>query len=459
MIFTEFRFLVFFIIAFGIYWILPRNGVRKLWMLVSSYAFYAGWRWDFLGLIAISTLVDYVVGLMLDREQSTGRRRGWLILSLVVNLGMLAIYKYYDFFVTSGIEFLGSLGIEASASTLGFVIPLGISFFTFQTLSYTIDVYRGNMKPVRSLLDFAVFVAFFPQLVAGPIVRASAFLPQLVSKRKFSEITWRASTALFLFGYIKKACIADNVASVADQVFANPDGFGVLGKWLGLSLYSVQIYCDFSGYTDMAIAMAAFFGYQLTVNFNFPYLARSITEFWRRWHISLSTWFRDYLYIPLGGNRAGAFKTYRNLLIVFFLCGLWHGASWNFVIWGLLHGLFLVMERAFKFRGNSAVGTLYTLFVVMLAWVFFRSPDLPSALSFTGGLFGIGEAGTKVIATHWWGILGGFVVVHVFMSRGVLERAIERMPSALYSIAYGAAWALAFPWAAVDYQPFIYFQF
>ena len=459
MIFTEFRFLIFFIVAFGVYWILPRNGVRKLWMLISSYAFYAGWRWEFLGLIAFSTLVDYAVGLMLDREKAPSARRVWLILSLVANLGMLAVFKYYDFFVTSGVEFLHSLGIEASASTLGFVIPLGISFFTFQTLSYTIDVYRGNMKPVRSLLDFAVFVAFFPQLVAGPIVRASAFLPQLVSKRKFSEITWRASTALFLFGYIKKACIADNVASVADQVFANPDGFGVLGKWLGLSLYSIQIYCDFSGYTDMAIAMAAFFGYQLTVNFNFPYLARSITEFWRRWHISLSTWFRDYLYIPLGGNRAGAFMTYRNLLIVFFLCGLWHGASWNFVIWGLFHGLFLVAERAFKFRGNSAFGTLYTLLIVMLAWVFFRSPDLPSALSFTGGLFGIGEAGTKVIATHWWGILGAFVVVHIFMSRRVLERAIERMPSALYSIAYGAAWALAFPWAAVDYQPFIYFQF
>ena len=459
MIFTEFRFLLFFIVAFGVYWLLPRNGPRKLWMLVSSYAFYAGWRWEFLGLIVASTLVDFIVGRMLDRKESPGGRRLWLILSLVVNLGMLATFKYFDFFVTSGVEFLNSLGIDASPRTLGFVIPVGISFYTFQTLSYTIDVYRGNLKPIKSLLDFAVFVAFFPQLVAGPIVRASEFLPQLVSKRRFSEITWRASSALFLFGYIKKACIADNVAPIVDQVFADPAAYGVLGKWLGLSLYSVQIYCDFSGYTDMAIAMAAFFGYQLTINFNFPYLAKSITEFWRRWHISLSSWFRDYLYIPLGGNRGSALATYRNLLIVFFLCGLWHGPSWNFVIWGLFHGVFLVMERVFKFKGNSAFGHIYTLFVVMMGWVFFRSADLPTALSFTRGLFGLETAGATVLASHWWAILGGFVLVHIVMSKSIVERAIDRIPSPLYSIAYGAAWALAFPWAAVDYQPFIYFQF
>jgi alginate O-acetyltransferase complex protein AlgI len=357
------------------------------------------------------------------------------------------------------VAFLSFLGVQVSADRLGLLLPVGISFYTFQTLSYTIDVYRGNLKPIRSLLDFAVFVAFFPQLVAGPIVRASEFLPQLDVKRRFSAVTWRASSALFLFGYVKKACIADNFATVVDRIFSDPDSFGPMGKWLGLSLYSVQIYCDFSGYSDMAIAMAAFFGYRLTLNFDFPYVARSVTEFWRRWHISLSTWFRDYLYIPLGGNRQGALRTYRNLVIVFFLCGLWHGASWNFVIWGLFHGFFLVAERALRLRGPTLLAHVYTLAVAMLAWVFFRTADLPTALDYLGGLFGMGAPGTQSVDPIWWALLGLFAVVHVFMSRHWLERAIERMPSTVYAVLYGAAWALAFPWAAVDYKPFIYFQF
>ncbi|MFT5286881.1 MAG: alginate O-acetyltransferase complex protein AlgI, partial [Planctomycetota bacterium] len=208
MSFTEFRFLAFFVIAFGVYWLLPRNNARKAWLLASSYLFYAGWRWEFLGLIVASTLIDFVVGRMLARKVSPGGRRLWLIISLVANLGLLSTFKYFDFFVSSGVSFLSTLGIEVSAASLGMIVPVGISFYTFQTLSYTIDVYRGKLQPIRSLLDFAVFVAFFPQLVAGPIVRASSFLPQLVSKRRFGDIAWRASLSLFLFGYIKKVCIA-----------------------------------------------------------------------------------------------------------------------------------------------------------------------------------------------------------------------------------------------------------
>ncbi len=459
MLFTEFRFLFFFVLVFGVHWALRANGPRKLWLLACSYVFYGVWNWKLLGLILFSTVLDYVVALMLERERGPRARRAWLAASLIGNLGMLAVFKYYDFFVESAVEGLALLGIETTAQRLELVLPAGISFYTFQTLSYTIDVYRGQLTRVRSFTDFALFVAFFPQLVAGPIVRATTFLPQLVTKRRFADVAFRSHATLFLFGYVKKACVADNVAAIVDDAFAAPESFGPAGLWLALLLYAVQIYCDFSGYSDMAIATAGMLGYALPLNFDFPYLATSITQFWRRWHISLSTWFRDYLYLPLGGNRRGPLTTYRNLLVVFFLCGLWHGASWHFVVWGLFHGAFLVLERASKFEPRGAAGQLYTLAVVTLAWVFFRAEDFGTALAYLGGLFGLGPAGAETIDPAWWGVLAGFAVVHVAMAKGAIERALVRVPDLAYSALYGVAWALTFPWAAVDYQPFIYFQF
>ncbi len=461
MLFTEFRFLIFFAVAFAVHWLLKSKELRKLWLLICSYGFYAAWDYRFLGLILISTLVDYLVGLHLANSEQAESRRVGLTASLICNLGLLAIFKYFDFFVSSGAELLSWLGIGASPAVLNLVIPVGISFYTFQTLSYTIDVYLGRLQPTRKLLDFSLFVAFFPQLVAGPIVRASEFLPQLTQARQWSYIRFRPLLLLFLFGYVKKACIADNFAGFADPLFADPAAFGPLSLWLGSALYAVQIYCDFSGYSDMAIASAGMLGYRLALNFNFPYMATSVTEFWRRWHISLSSWFRDYLYIPLGGNRKGATRTYINLLIVFFLCGLWHGPQWTFVIWGLFHGLYLIVERISglgRNRASNPFARLYVIGVVLIAWVFFRAPDLSSAGTYIAGMFSPGPAEMQQL-TLATGLLVGFALVHVAMFKQLFHRKLRTLPDWGFALSYGAAVAIALPFAATGYRPFIYFQF
>ena len=340
---------------------------------------------------------------------------------------------------------------------------MGISFYTFQTLSYTIDRYRGQLDVERSLLDFALFVGFFPQLVAGPIVRAAEFLPQLKQKPKFWNVTWRAALVLFAFGYAKKALIADRVAAFVDPAFATAPELGALMLWLAAALYFVQIYCDFSGYSDMAIACAALLGYRLPLNFAFPLFARSVTQFWRRWHISLSSWFRDYLYIPLGGNRCGRGRTYVNLCLVFLACGLWHGAAWTFVIWGALHGAALVLERSTGLAPrleSSPFGLLWTLLLATCAWVFFRAGDASQALEFLAGMFAAGS-GSQVPAgwdsAAWAG--GLFLALHALNARLGLEGRLASIPDLPFAFAYGTTWALLLPFSASGYQPFIYFQF
>jgi alginate O-acetyltransferase complex protein AlgI len=466
MIFTEARFLWFFLVVFGVYWATQRHRFRKLWLLAASYAFYAAWDARFLTLIVASTLIDFAAGRALAKEQQPATRRRWLLLSLAVNLGLLGVFKYYDFFVLEGAALLSWLGLPTDPALLNVILPAGISFYTFQTLSYTIDVYRRSMQPTRDLLDFALFVGFFPQLVAGPIVRASAFLPQLVSPRRFADVAVRSCLALFLVGFIKKAVVSDGVAPVVEQIFADPDAFGLGAKWLGTSLYAVQIYCDFSGYSDMAIACAGLLGYELTINFDFPYLARSITSFWRRWHISLSTWFRDYLYIPLGGSRGSTGATLRNLFLVFLLCGLWHGARWTFIAWGLYHGAFLVLERLggerLLKRAPRALAHAYVLLVTLGGWVLFRSLDLPGAGSYLAGMLpgtaaSLGAA--LPFASLWWAGLAVFAAVHVAMSRRLFAQPVERLPDWAFAAGYGLALALVAPWIATDFQPFIYFQF
>ena len=350
MLFVEFRFFWFFLAVFAVYWSLRGNRNRKIWLLVCSYFFYACWNWKFLFLIMASSALDYFVGSMLARTDDARKRRGWLIMSLCANLGTIAFFKYYNFFVTSAAAALAWLGLPASLHTLNIVIPVGVSFYTFHSMSYTIDVYRRKLEPVRSLLDLACFIGFFPQMVAGPIVRASQFLPQLRSIRRFSDVDARGALVLFLTGFIKKACIADSVAPFVDRYFEAPWNFATASAWVAVLFYAIQIYCDFSGYTDMAIATAGLLGYQLPVNFRFPYFATNISDFWHRWHISLSSWLRDYLYIPLGGNRGPAWFVYRNIMITMLLGGLWHGGAWTFVIWGGLHGLALVVHRAWQQR-------------------------------------------------------------------------------------------------------------
>jgi alginate O-acetyltransferase complex protein AlgI len=467
-IFTEPRFLLFFLVVFAVHWLLSRQRARKVWLLACSYAFYAGWDWRFLSLILTSTLVDYVAGAMLGRERPPGGRRLWLGASLAANLGILAFFKYCNFFLESAADFARFLGLGVSPPVLAIVLPVGISFYTFQTLSYTIDVYQGRLRPTTSPLDFALFVAFFPQLVAGPIVRASSFLPQLERKARLAEIDFRPLLLLFLVGFVKKACVSDNIAPVLDPVFADPAAFGRGANALAAFLYHVQIYCDFSGYTDMAIAVAGMLGYRLAVNFDFPYVSRNAAEFWRRWHISLSTWFRDYVYIPLGGSQVLPGRLVANLFVTFVLSGLWHGASWNFVLWGFLHACLVALVwwwgRHVRAEGRAAraahaLGPLLTTLAVVLTWIVFRSTDLGKASAMLGTLFGLRPAGSGAVEAGWWLLVAGFLAVHWALHRRILAARLRALPDWAFALGLGVAVALALPFVAGGYKPFIYFQF
>jgi len=464
MYFTELRFIAFFAIVWAIHWGLRSHGARKTWLLAASYAFYAGWDWRFLGLIVLSTVVDYAAGLMLGSERvSVAGRRAWLIASLAVNLGVLGLFKYFDFFVDSAAGLLTALGFQANQLTLELVLPVGISFYTFQTLSYTIDVYRGKLETCRNPRDFALFVAFFPQLVAGPIVRAADFLPQLKTQRRWNEPEYRALAYLFLAGFIKKACVADNLARFVDEVYSDPSRHDALTLAIGSFATYVQVYCDFSGYTDMALAAAGMLGYGLCINFDFPIFARSVTRFWGRWHISLGSWFRDYLYIPLGGSRHGEWRTRFNLLAVFLLCGLWHGANWTFIAFGGYVGLLLVVERLGAVRGwieRTPLGVLYNWAAIGVAMIYFRSSDIGAAHAYlTGVVAPAAEAARQVELWPWLTVLGVFLAAHWVCYRRIGFAAFERLPTWSRDLAFGAAIALALPWTAPTYQPFIYFQF
>ena len=362
----------------------------------------------------------------------------------------------------SALALARSLGFEASPHVLGIVLPVGISFYTFQTMSYSLDVYRRELRAVRDPVDFALFVTFFPQLVAGPIVRAIDFLPQLERKRLWSDVRVRACLTLFLVGYVKKACVGDNVSSLVDPYFENPAQFDALSAWSAVLFYAVQIYCDFSGYSDMAIATAGLFGYELRTNFEFPYLATSIRDFWRRWHMSLSSWLRDYLYIPLGGNRGSRLFQHRNLLLTMLLGGLWHGAGWNFVIWGALHGGALVAHREWERAGlrmPALLGLLATFWWTCLAWIFFRAPTFDGALVTVRSFVLLDSPGTR--STGWVPLatFGCLALLHWACSKRWLERESERIPQWSYAVALGILVPLALAFTNAAVKPFIYFQF
>ncbi len=468
MLFVEFRFFWFFLAVFAVYWSLRRNDSRKIWLLICSYIFYAAWNWKFVFLLMASTLLDYFVGLALTRSRTPGRRRTWLILSLCANLGTIAFFKYYNFFVTSAAELLAWLGVPASLHTLNIIIPVGVSFYTFHSMSYTIDVYRGKMRAVTSLLDVAAFIGFFPQMVAGPIVRAFAFLPQLQSLRKFSDVDVRAALVLFLTGFIKKACIADAVAPFVDRYFAAPWEFTAASAWVAVLFYAIQIYCDFSGYTDMAIACAGLLGYELPVNFRFPYFARNISDFWHRWHISLSSWLRDYLYIPLGGNRGPRWFVHRNIMITMLLGGLWHGGAWTFVIWGGLHGLALVVHREWQRLTEhrpSAKAILrwiawpLTVYWVCVAWIFFRAVDLQHAFPALQSFVLFQSPGTQDLGAWMLWLVAALGLVHWLNSLGWFSEWWRRLPIPLFAAGYGCVAVLVLLFIPARYTPFIYFQF
>jgi alginate O-acetyltransferase complex protein AlgI len=501
-LFVDPVFFFFFAIVFGVHWALRSNTWRKAWLLACSHFFYAGFfignpfefftkvqnhqplpdGWWFPFVLMGSTCLDYAVGLGIAGAQTQIRRRAWLLVSLAVNLGVLCFFKYFNFFITSASGFLTWVGLPAHEWTLQIFLPYGISFYTFQSMSYSIDVYRRRLEPVRKFLDLAFFISFFPQLVAGPIVRAMTFLPQVVEKRVWSKVDVRGCLVLFFIGFVKKACVSENVAPFADQFFAAPGRFDVYGTFIGVLFYAVQIYCDFSGYSDMAIATARLLGYELTLNFSFPYFAVHITEFWRRWHISLSTWLRDYLYISLGGNRGSKLFTYRNLMLTMLLGGLWHGASWTFVIWGGLHGLALIVHRewqratehagpAFK-RVMTWLGPVLCFYWVCITWVFFRATPIidPATKLVKQSGFEVASTvlksfvlfipnGTRSFTGACLALFVALVIVHWLCARGFLATWWRRLPAWAFSALLGAGTGLALCFVPTKYKAFIYFQF
>lgn len=465
MFFNSLAFAVFLPTVVILYWVIPAR-YRPILLLAASYVFYGWWDVRFLSLILLSTVVDFAMAHRIHSTGDAGRRKKWLLVSLIANLGLLGFFKYWGFFVDSAATALASLGLEANVPTLRVLLPVGISFYTFQTLSYVIDVYRRKMEPERSLVQFALFVAFFPQLVAGPIERARHLLPQLqnlpTSRR---QIDWSGSGLLILRGLFRKVVIADGVAPLVNEVFAAPGTYGSITVAMGVIAFSLQIYGDFAGYTDIARGTARLFGVDLMENFRAPYLSRSFSEFWRRWHISLSTWLRDYLYIPLGGNRGGQWQTFRNLMITMLLGGLWHGAAWGFVVWGGLHGVYLAVERWVAQRhrtgGYRAVRLPAAIVfgVVTLTWIPFRASTLTGAADVLEALFGP-VSGAQLASAPL--VVGLMALATLAIDKADLEGRVDPVagsPTFVRGLAYGGAMVAAILFASVTAVPFIYFQF
>jgi alginate O-acetyltransferase complex protein AlgI len=389
MLFPTIEFAIFFAIVFPLTWLLnERNAAKKCFLVAASYFFYAFWSVHFTALLFGSSLGNYLLALWLDRLPDGRGRRAVLWLGIACNLGVLGYFKYYNFFVASMLNLMASLGLPLDLTFIEVALPIAISFLTFHALSYIIDVYRRKIAATRSLLDILLYISFFPHLIAGPIVRAKAFLEQTVRKSDPRDIALGLCVFLIVGGLFKKVIIANYLATdFVDGVFRSPEDFSRLDLLFGMYAYAIQIYCDFSAYTDIAIGIAMLLGYRFPQNFNQPYRALSVQDFWRRWHITLSSWLRDYLYIPLGGSRDGRWLTYRNIMITMGLGGLWHGASYNFVIWGLLHGAALVLERLLggegpKRRIPAALAWFITFHFVCITWVFFRAPSLESAIAY-----------------------------------------------------------------------------
>lgn len=471
MLFNSFEFWIFFACVVALYWRLERRG-QNILLLLASYFFYGYWDWRFLSLIAISTLVDFFVAHRLEETEAPRARKHLLVISILTNLGLLGFFKYFGFFVKELTQLLDLLGIPASGPALNIILPVGISFYTFQTLSYTIDVYRREAKPIRSLLDFGVFVAFFPQLVAGPIERSKNLLPQICSSRKFHKKYFHEGLYHILFGLFKKVVIADNMAPIVERVFSTPpDQISSPELWLGLYAFAIQIYCDFSGYSSIAQGLAKWMGINLSWNFKLPYFASNPSTFWTRWHITLSQWLRDYLYIPLGGNRGGIARTFRNLGITMALGGLWHGANWTFIVWGVLHGAILIAYRIAELvpqskkrlstRTGHVLRTLFFFHVICITWLFFRADSINEAFGLLPVLFS-GFALTD-FAMYSAGMLV-FYAGPLFLLELLFERKMDmlyvlKLPwlPQTFLFSYFIMMLIIFP--PLSSQIFIYFQF
>lgn len=398
MLFNSLVFFVFLAIVFTVYWLLRKQiKLQNLLIIVSSYIFYGWWDWRFLSLIVVSSLTDYFIGLWLGKSTGKSKQKALLALSIAVNIGILGFFKYFNFFIDSAAGLLSQLGIQSNPTTLQIILPVGISFYTFQTLSYSIDIYRRQIEPTKDIVAFFAFVSFFPQLVAGPIERARNLIPQFLKKRTFDPVSANDGIRQILWGFFKKIVIADNAAVYVNEIFSNYTHHSGSTLLLGAVLFGFQIYGDFSGYSDIAIGTARLFGFNLMQNFAFPYFSRDIAEFWRRWHISLSTWFRDYLYIPIGGSRVSPLKQIRNVFVIFLVSGFWHGANYTFIAWGTAHALLFVpllvsnRNRRYTEHIESAdlikhpqiiLQMLSTFILVTVAWIFFRAQTVTDAFQY-----------------------------------------------------------------------------
>jgi alginate O-acetyltransferase complex protein AlgI len=473
MLFNSFEFALFLPLVVGLYWLLSHRGQNRL-LLGASYFFYGVWDWRFLGLIALSTLVDFVAGRRIGGLTQQGAtpesikwRKLWVLLSVTVNLSVLACFKYFNFFIDSLGSLLAVWGLSVDLPVLAIVLPVGISFYTFQTISYSVDVYRGQVQPAENLLDFALFVSFFPQLVAGPIERAKVLLPQVLSPRVFSWSTFGDGIALIFWGLFMKVFVADNLALIVDRQFSDPNvsGFGAL---VGVYAFAFQIYGDFAGYSKVARGCAMLLGFRLMVNFRHPYISADPSEFWRRWHISLSTWLRDYLYIPLGGNRGGSGATYRNLATTMLLGGLWHGASWLFVLWGAYQGILLMGHRYLKevsrAREMGGIGRTLRVFLmfqlICVGWLIFRAHSVSQVLDMLWAVATMRGATEWILALSVAGFVAPLLVVECAQLRAGGE-FLHRLPSIHVSLksAVFAILAYLLVFHGATSQSFIYFQF
>jgi alginate O-acetyltransferase complex protein AlgI len=474
MIFSSFEFVGFFAVVLLIRSCLRNFSAEKWFLLLASYVFYMSWSVPCVLLIIGTSLVDYFVGMGLGRIEDPRKRRLLLVVSIVANLGVLGFFKYTNFLLANIHWALTSLGFHAPQLSYNILLPVGISFFTFQSMTYTIETYRRRIKPCHSPRDFMLFVAFFPQLLAGPINRAVDLLPQFMQRIRATALEWESGLAQFALGVVKKAVISDQIAPHVDLIFASPGKYDGLTLLQGALGYAVQIYCDFSGYSDMAIGCARMMGFRFMENFQMPYSSTSITDFWRRWHISLSSWFRDYLYIPLGGSRKGTGRTYLNLMVTMLLCGLWHGASWSFVFWGGLHGVSLAVHRAWKIWDPleslkehpwlqalwDVWARLLTLTVVLIGWVFFRARSWTDAWSSLGRMLAWTHDGTRLWSPYILAALVAVIAAHLLISKD--RNWAWEIPNRPVFIRIGAYLGLALLIVCLgktEGAPFIYFQF
>jgi D-alanyl-lipoteichoic acid acyltransferase DltB (MBOAT superfamily) len=482
MLFNSIDFALFLPVVFVLYWFVFKNSLKyqNLLVVAASYVFYGWWDWRFLGLIIFSTVLDFFIGKSLAKTTHELNRKLLLYTSVAVNLGFLGIFKYFDFFVSNFIDAFSLFGVELSAGSLNIILPVGISFYTFQTLSYSIDVYRRKLKHTDDFIAFSAFVCFFPQLVAGPIERATNLLPQFLKARKFNYDQAADGMRQILWGLFKKVVVADNCAVFVNAIFDNPDPLSGSTLFMGAVLFAFQIYCDFSGYSDIAIGTSRLFNINLKQNFATPYFSRNIGEFWRRWHISLSTWFREYLYIPLGGSQGGTWNKIRNVFLIFIVSGFWHGASWNFIVWGGLNALYFLPLLLTKNNRNHlntvAEGSLFptykeilsiglTFFLTVIAWVFFRADTLTEAVHYLNLMFSSSFFTVPSFITPKAFMLYTYLLICLFIAVEWVQRdkkfglSIENLNRPFRWVIYTIVIGVIITFGQFGESEFIYFQF